>query len=171
VTTEGPVDSGDLDKAAAQYGEDVEVESDKDRNFAALRKTKEALEAELAELRPLKVDKMIREAGFNPDSDEGTAIQYALQAKGADAPSTSDGVKEMVSSEFPGWSPKTVLSDEEIERQQAQVRLEGVRKESESDTPPDVDDEIAEAEAAGDFGKSGALKLQKMAAKAEQSQS
>ena len=164
MTTEGPVDSGDLDKAAAQYGEDVEVESDKDRNLAALRKKMEAAEAELAGLRPLKVDKMIREAGFDPDSDQGTAIQYALQAKGAEAPSTSDGVKELVSTEFPGWTPKTVLSDEEVEREQAQGRLEGVRKESETDTPLDLDGQIAEAEAAGDYGKSGILKLQRMTA-------
>ena len=147
--------------------EETEEQSDKDRNFAALRKKVEAQDKELTRLRPLERDKMIREAGFDPDSDEGTAIQYALQAKGVDAPSTSDGVKELVSSEFPGWSPKTVLSDEEIERQQAQGRLEGVRKESESDTPPDVDSEIAEAEAAGDYGKSGMLKLQKHAAAAE----
>lgn len=147
--------------------EEGEAQSDKDRNFAALRKKMEAQDKELAGLRPLKVDKMIREAGFDPESDEGTAIQYALQAKGAEAPSTSDGVKELVSTEFPGWTPKTVLSDEEIERQQAQGRLEGVRKESESDTPPDVDSEIAEAEAAGDYGKSGMLKIQKMAAAAE----
>jgi len=164
VTTEGL-----LEEESSE--EEVEEQSDKDRNFAALRKKMEAQDKELAGLRPLKVDKMIREAGFDPESDQGTAIQYALQAKGADAPETSDGVKELVSTEFPGWTPKTVLSDEEIEREQAQGRLEGVRKESESDTPPDVDTEIAEAEAAGDYGKSGALKLQKMAARAEQSQS
>ena len=148
--------------------EEVEEQSDKDRNFAALRKKMEAQDKELTRLRPLEVDKMIREAGFDPDSDQGTAIQFALQAQGVDAP-TAESVKELVSTEFPGWTPKTVLSDEELERQQAQSRLEGVRKESESDTPPDVDAEIAEAEAAGDYGKSGMLKLQKMAAAAEQS--
>ena len=143
--------------------EETEEQSDKDRNFAALRKKVEAQDKELTRLRPLEVDKMIREAGFDPDSDQGTAIQYALQAKGVDAP-TAESVKELVSTEFPGWSPKTVLSDEELEREQAQGRLEGVRKESESDTPPDLDDEIAEAEAAGDWGKSGILKLQRMTA-------
>ncbi len=142
--------------------EETEEQSDKDRNFAALRKIKEAQEAELAELRPLKVDKMIREAGFDPGSDEGTAIQYALKAQGAEAPQTSEGVRELVSTEFPGWTPKTVLSAEEVEREQAQGRLEGVRKESESDTPPDLGDQIVEAEAAGDWEKSARLKLQGM---------
>ncbi len=151
--------------------EEVEEQSDKDRNFAALRKVKDALEAEVEELRPLKRDKMIREAGYDPDSDQGTAIQYLLKDKGADAPSTSDGVKELVSTEYPGWTPKAVLSADEVKREQAQTALEGVRKESESDTPPDLDDQIAEAEEAGDYGKSGMLKLQRMTAVQEQQQS
>ena len=162
MTTEGLNESLD---------EEVEEQSDKDRNFAALRKKSDAFEAEMAELRPLKRDKMIREAGYDPDSDQGTAIQYLLKDKGVDAPSTSDGVKELVSTEYPGWTPKAVLSAEEVQREQAQTALEGVRKESESDTPLDLDDQIAEAETAGDYGKSGMLKLQRMTAAQEQQQS
>ncbi len=143
--------------------EETEEQSDKDRNFAALRKKTDALEARVKELEPLEMDKMIREAGFDPGSDKGKAIGYGLQAQGADAPDDAEGVREFAASEF-NWDPTTPLTSEEEERQQAQDRVEGVRKESESDTPPDLDDQIAEAEAAGEYGKSAMLKLQKVAA-------
>lgn len=143
-----------------------EGQSDKDRNFENLRKAKEAAEAELAELRPLKTKEMLRDAGFDPTTAEGKAIQYALQAKGAQAPDTVEGIQELAEAEF-GYKPPTSLTPEEKALQEAQSRVGALRTESTSEPPADLgsstDDlkaQIAELEAKGDFGRAGMLKLQ-----------
>lgn len=136
--------------------EESEPQSDKDRNFAALRAKLEAVESENAELRPLRTEKVIREAGFDPASDQGKAIKYGLQVNKVEE--TADKVQEFALTEF-GWKPKAQLTTEEATRQVTTDRMDSLQAQSEPETPPDTGDDIAAAEAEGDFAKSGMLKL------------
>ena len=47
---------------------------DKLLNFERLREKNEALEARIAELEPLAVEKAVRDAGYNPVSPEGRTL-------------------------------------------------------------------------------------------------
>lgn len=147
---------------------DIEVEVEntetpQDRNFRLLREQKEALEAEVRELRQLRTRELLREAGFDPASAQGKAISYALAAKGGDAPKDADGIRQLVETEFPEWKPGAQLTSDEMLRNAQQQRVEALRVHSQGDEPPDIDAQIAEAEAAGNWFRSGQLKLQKMA--------
>ena len=148
MTTEyDPTDDGDGD----------EQQSDKDRNFAALRAKLEATEARLAELEPLHTEKVIREAGFDPNSDQGKAIRYGIQVNKVEE--SPDKVKEFALTEF-GWQPKAQLTPDEASRQVTTDRMGSLQAQSEPETPPQPGDDIAAAEAEGDWGKAGMLKMQ-----------
>lgn len=124
---------------------DSQGESDKDRNWRRMEERLAALEEENKELRPLQTERNIREAGYDPTSDKGKAIKYALQAKGEDAPGSPEDIAEFVVEEF-NWKPSKALTDEEREVQDSQSRVDRLRQQSESDEEPDEDAKIIEAE-------------------------
>lgn len=135
-------------------GEDVSTQQE--RNWRQMEERVAAQQAELEELRPLKLDETLREAGFDPRSDQGKAVKYGIQVNKIE--SDPEKVKEFALTEF-GWRPKTQLTSEEASRQVTTDRMDSLNAQSEPETPPDTGDEIAAAEAEGDFAKSGMLKL------------
>ncbi|MFQ5524365.1 MAG: hypothetical protein ACE5F5_12465 [Acidimicrobiia bacterium] len=153
MTTE--FDNQDVEDAPEQT-----EQSAQERNFQALRRKLEAVESELQRLRPLEMEKQIREAGFDPDSGEGKAIGLKLSTMGDDAPKEASAIQELVAEEF-GWKPQTGLTEAESQRQQAQSRVESLRTESEPDQPLSLGDEIATAEAEGRWEDAARLKLQR----------
>lgn len=138
-----------------QTTEQTTEPSDKEINFQKLREQKEALEAELAELRPLRVKETLREAGFDPSTPEGKALALAVEAGKVEADSSL--IAEYAGSEF-GWQPKTALTPTEASQVEGSQRLAAARAASTSDGPPDVRQQIAEAEAEGDREKAMRLK-------------
>lgn len=143
--------------------EGTEGESDKDRNFRVLETKTKAQEAELKELRPLREREALRDAGFDPDSDRGKAITNAIKVRRADGVEidlTAEGIQELAVTEY-GYKPQPLLTPDEAQRQQTQSRVDSLRTSSEPDREVTLDDQIAEAEAEGNWGKSGMLKLQK----------
>jgi hypothetical protein len=135
--------------------DNTEELSDKELNFKALREAKEALESELATLRPLAVKDAIRAAGFDPDKPEGKAL--ARLAETADAESVK-ALAEELGFEVPTLKPELTPTEQAaVAGAQKQAALNSVTT---SDGPPSSDQAIAEAEAAGDYGLSGRLKLQ-----------
>lgn len=143
--------------------EGTEGRSDKELNFDKLKEQYESriseLETENAELRPLRNKEQLRTAGFDPDSDRGKALAVALKAGEVEA--DADAIKEYASETF-GWEPKAQLSETEQSAVDGQQRVETARDATESAPPPDQDAQIAEAEADGDYVKSGIMKLEKI---------
>lgn len=138
---------------------EVEV-SDKEINFQKLREQKEALEAELANLRPLQTKETLRQAGFDPDSSEGKALSVAIKAGEVEA--NPDQIVEYAGSEF-GWEPKPRLTETEAAQVEGSKRLEAVRQVTQSDGPQDTQSLIAEAEQSGDWYSSMQLKVRELA--------
>ena len=131
--------------------ETVETEgaSDKEMNFRALTETNKAQEAELEKLRPLRNLKMLQDAGFDPDSDRGVAIAYAIKA--GEVEPTAEAIGEFASSK--GWEATPVLTETETEQVSSAAQVRQIQTASVSDSPPNDYDEIAEAENAGDYVK------------------
>ena len=123
-------------------------------NFQALEESNKALKAEVDELRPLQREKTLREAGFEPDSDRGTALEFAIKAGELEA--TTEAISEFASSR--GWDPKPVLTETETEQVSAAAQVKQIQTASVSDSPPDIADEIAEARKAGNHAE--ALRMQ-----------
>jgi hypothetical protein len=120
----------------------VEGQSDKEMNFANLRSQKEALEAELAALRPLKTAQTVKEAGFDPDSPAGKALTRLA------ADSDVEGVKSLAA--------ELGFEVGNIERQPTAVEAAAVaagdqfasfNQTTTSDEPVDVNGQIAELQA------------------------
>lgn len=137
-----------------------EAPSDKEINFQKLREQKEALESELAALRPLRTKETLRQAGFDPDSAEGKALSMAIDAGKVET--DPEKIVEFAGSEF-GWEPRTQLTETEATQVEGSRRMEAVRQVTQSDGPSDVSSQIAEAEQAGDWKKAMSLKLRSLA--------
>lgn len=137
-------------------------EGSKEFNFQKLKDDYEAKlaarDAELEELRPLRNIESVRQAGFDPDSDRGKALDLALKAGAVTA--DPEQIREYATSTF-GWEPAPVLTENEQAQVDAQARLDAARGGTDSEPPPNIDNDIAQAEADGDWMKSGALKVQK----------
>lgn len=129
--------------------------SDKELNFEKLRQQREALEAELAELRPLRVKETLRQAGFDPDSAEGKALSLAVEAGKVETDPTQ--IAEYAGSEF-GWQPKTQLTETESTQVEASRRQQAVQQASVSDTPLDVQQQIQQLEQDGKWQEARSLK-------------
>ena len=117
-----------------------QVQSDKEANFAALRAEREALEAEL---RPLKVEKAVRDAGFDPATPEGKALSKLL---GSDA--TGEKARELAADI--GWEPpqpRRELTPEERVTLAGADKIAALNASSTSDAPPNFDDLVRDAEA------------------------
>ena len=138
-------------EAAAEILEDT---SPTRENFQVLEESNKALKAKVDELEPLQREKTLREAGFDPDSDRGTALEFAIKAGELEA--TTEAITEFASSR--GWDPKPVLTETEAQQVSAAAQVKQIQTASVSDSPPNIDDQIAEAEKAGRHGE--ALRLQ-----------
>lgn len=134
--------------------------SDKEINFQKLREQKEALEAELASLRPLQTKETLRQAGFDPDTPEGKALSVAIKAGEVEA--NPDQIVAYAGSEF-GWEPKPRLTETEATQVEGSKRLEAVRQVTQSDGPQDTKALIAEAEQSGDWMTAMQLKVRDLA--------
>ncbi len=129
-------------------------ETDKDRNFRKMEEQIAERDAELAELRPLQQEKALLKAGFEPDSDRGVALGFAIKA--GEVEPTSEAISEFASSR--GWDPKPVLTETEAEQVSSAAQVKQIQTASVSDSPPNIDDEIAEARKAGNHVE--ALRMQ-----------
>lgn len=135
-------------------------QTDKELNFEKLREKNEALEAQLAELSPLKVAQTVRAAGFDPDTPAGKALSRL-----ADANSDAESVKNLAAElGFEVVDPAPVLSKEERAAQEFANRQADLGSVTTSDEPPDVATEVAELEAAGNWAEAGRRKLQQFVA-------
>lgn len=138
--------------------EPIEEPTDKEINFQRLREKNEALEAQIAELSPLKVAQTVREAGFDPDTPAGKALSRL-----ADASSDAESVKALAAElGFEAEAPTPALSKDERAAQEFGQRQSDLAAVTTSDIPPNMTDQIAEAEEAGDWNKSVGLKLQSL---------
>lgn len=137
--------------------ETTEELSDKELNFAKLREQKEALEARVAELSPLAVEKAVREAGFAPDTPEGKALSR-LAGDNPDADAVKNLAVELGFEASPEEQKHEPTPNERAAQEFAD-RTSELSQVTTSDEPPDLNSQIAEAEAEGDWGKSMALKL------------
>lgn len=130
---------------------------DSSPNITRMREKIERQEAELKELRALRVEKHLREAGFDPKSDKGQALADLIDAGKVDA--SVDGIKQAAGRYgWTGGAPAARPPQPVIER------VDDILSQSTSDNPdPDEDRDrrIAEAEAAGDINTSIALKQEK----------
>lgn len=136
-----------------------ETDSKQAENFAALREQKEALEAEL---RPLRAEKAVTSAGFDPATPEGKALtRLALAESDVDADKVKNLAEELG---FETPSPKAELSKNERAAQEFAIRAADMEAVTTSDGPSGPDQAIKDAEAAGDWGLSARLKLQQFLA-------
>lgn len=115
-------------------------------NFAALRKEKEALEAQVAELTPLKVAQIVKEAGFDPDTPAGKALSR-LATPDSDTEAVRNLAEEL-GFEAEGQSAAPTLTPEEQAFQASENRKSELQSVTTSDEPDTLDDQIAEATAA-----------------------
>lgn len=117
---------------------DGQQESDADRNFRLLREQNEALRAENETLRPLRIEKAIREAGFDPDSPEGKAL-----ARMAPTEVDADAVKTLAG-EIGFEAPQQMTAAQQEAATQAKVAGE-VGKVASGDSPPTTEDKTEQA--------------------------
>lgn len=120
-------------------------------NFAELRAQKEALEAEL---RPLRAEKAVVSAGFDPTTPEGKALtRLALTEADVDADKVKGLAEELG---FEASKPKPALSPNERAAQEFSGRLSDLNSVTTSDDPGNIatqiaalDQQIAQARAQG----------------------
>lgn len=134
-------------------------------NFAALRAQKEALEAEL---RPLKVEKAVRDAGFDPSTPEGKALSRL-----AEVDATADTVKNLAAELGFEVRSTVELNPNERAAQEFAARQADLASVTSSDALPDLNQQVAEAENAaargeGDWNTVVDLKLAQFASLAQQ---
>ncbi len=138
-----------------EAAETTEETSPSRENFQALEDKYKAVKDENDELRPLRDKESLREAGFDPDSDRGKALAIAIKA--GEMEPTPEAIAEFATSTF-GWEPKPELTETEAEQVSSAAQVKQIQTASVSDSPPDIDDEIAEARKAGNHVE--ALRMQ-----------
>ena len=121
-------------------------ETDVAQNFRKLEEVNKSQKEELDELRPLRDKETLRDAGFDPDTDRGKALAIAIEA-GKVEPETSKLVE--YAEETFNWKPTPVLTPTETQQVRATTDATVLTTETISDTPPNIADQIAEAEKAG----------------------
>lgn len=127
----------------------TQPESDKDKNFQALREQKDALEAQVKELAVFRNKDLLRQAGFDPDTGEGKSLLRDITAGTVDA--DKDKLAEYAESEY-GWKPKATLSPEESATVSSSQHSDQLRQSASDDGPKDtIDDQIAQARADGNW--------------------
>jgi hypothetical protein len=121
-------------------------ETDVAQNFRKLEEVNKSQKDELAELRPLRDKEKLRDAGFDPDSDRGKALAIAIKAGEVEADTAK--LVEYAEDTF-GWKPTPTLTPTESQQVTTTTEAKVISTEATSDAPPNIDDQIAEAEKAG----------------------
>ena len=121
-------------------------DTDVAQNFRKLEEVNKSQKTELEILRPLRDKETLRDAGFDPDTDRGKALAIAIKA-GEVEPDTSKLVE--YAEETFGWKPIPVLTPTESQQVKTTTEAKVISTETTSDDPPNIADQIAEAEKAG----------------------
>lgn len=122
--------------------DETQVSDDKEQNLAALRAKAEALEAQLAALKPLAVEKTVREAGFDPATPAGKAL-VRLADESADA----DAVKALAAELGFETAPPAERHEPTQEEKATQAfadKLSQLNSVTTSDTPTDWTNKVYE---------------------------
>ena len=138
------------------------VEEMQDNNaIKQMRERIKELESAEKELNSVKMANAIKDAGFDPDNGAGKALKDLYKGE-----LEVDAIKEFASQY--GWGevlPKA--TQQELQRQRvvsSQANLDTVIEASVPVEPVGIDDQIAQAQADGDWKTSSALKADKLKA-------
>ena len=138
------------------------VEEMQDNNaIKQMRERIKELESAEKELNSVKMANAIKDAGFNPDTGAGKALKDLYKGE-----LQADAIKEFASQYGWGDAP-TEPTQEELQRQRvvsSQDNLDTVIEASVPVEPVGLDDQIAQAQADGDWATSSALKADKLKA-------
>ncbi len=137
-------------------------ETDVAQNFRKLEEVNKSQKDELDELRPLRDKETLRDAGFDPDTDRGKALAIAIEAGKVE--SETSKLVEYAEETF-NWKPTPVLTPTETQQVAATTDATVLTTETVSDTPPNIDDQIAEAEKAGNHVEALRLSTRQAAGK------
>jgi len=138
------------------------VEEMQDNNaIKQMRERIKELESAEKELNSVKMANAIKDAGFNPDTGAGKALKDLYKGE-----LQADAIKEFASQYGWGDAPAEP-TQEELQRQRvvsSQANLDTVIEASVPVEPVGLDDQIAQAQADGDWATSSALKADKLKA-------
>jgi hypothetical protein len=138
------------------------VEEMQDNNaIKQMRERIKELESAEKELNSVKMANAIKDAGFDPDNGAGKALKDLYKGE-----LQADAIKEFASQYGWGDAPAEP-TQEELQRQRvvsSQDNLDTVIEASVPVEPVGLDDQIAQAQADGDWATSSALKADKLKA-------
>ena len=138
------------------------VEEMQDNNaIKQMRERIKELESAEKELNSVKMANAIKDAGFDPDNGAGKALKDLYKGE-----LQADAIKEFASQYGWGDAPAEP-TQEELQRQRvvsSQANLDTVIEASVPVEPVGLDDQIAQAQADGDWATSSALKADKLKA-------
>jgi len=138
------------------------VEETQDNNaIKSMRERIKELEAVEKEFKSVQMANAIKDAGFDPDNGAGKALKDLYKGE-----LQADAIKEFASQYGWGDAPAEP-TQEELQRQRvvsSQDNLDTVIEASVPVEPVGLDDQIAQAQADGDWKTSSALKADKLKA-------
>jgi hypothetical protein len=138
------------------------VEETQDNNaIKQMRERIKELESVEKEYKSVQMANAIKDAGFNPDTGAGKALKDLYKGE-----LQADAIKEFASQYGWGEVPPQATQDE-LQRQRvvsSQANLDTVIEASVPVEPVGLDDQIAQAQADGDWSTSSALKADKLKA-------
>ena len=138
------------------------VEETQDNNaIKSMRERIKELEAVEKEFKSVQMANAIKDAGFDPDTGAGKALKDLYKGE-----LQADAIKEFASQYGWGDAPAEP-TQEELQRQRvvsSQDNLDTVIEASVPVEPVGLDDQIAQAQADGDWQTSSALKADKLKA-------
>jgi heterodisulfide reductase subunit A-like polyferredoxin len=138
------------------------VEEMQDNNaIKQMRERIKEIESAEKELNSVKMANAIKDAGFDPDNGAGKALKDLYKGE-----LQADAIKEFASQYGWGDAPAEP-TQEELQRQRvvsSQANLDTVIEASVPVEPVGLDDQIAQAQADGDWATSSALKADKLKA-------
>jgi len=138
------------------------VEETQDNNaIKSMRERIKELEAVEKEFKSVQMDNAIQDAGFDPNTGAGKALKDLYKGE-----LQADAIKEFASQYGWGDAPAEP-TQEELQRQRvvsSQDNLDTVIEASVPVEPVGLDDQIAQAQADGDWATSSALKADKLKA-------
>ena len=138
------------------------VEEMQDNNaIKQMRERIKELESVEKEFKSVQMSNAIKDAGFDPDTGAGKALKDLYKGE-----LQADAIKEFASQYGWGDAPAEP-TQEELQRQRvvsSQANLDTVIEASVPVEPVGLDDQIAQAQADGDWATSSALKADKLKA-------
>ena len=140
------------------------VEEGQDNNaIKQMRERIKELEAVEKEFKSVQMGNAIKDAGFDPDSGQGKALKDLYKGD-----LQADAIKQFAQENY-GWGSETPTTEDPQAAQKARVvssqqSLDTVIEASVPVEPVGLDDQIAQAQADGDWATSSALKADKLKA-------